>query len=165
MKQSFLLGVLVANLQHTANFIKKSSHNDFRIEIVEGNFREVYDVVRGLVKDGDEDKFVARDYYDMIMRYKMTCYAHNVKSLNKEAYLAEIRKMTDAVIDNAARKGYQMQNVDIGVDTSSGDTPTTDDTPGNDTPPPQLSDKNAQLIKLLCNILNNLEKVIKILEK
>lgn len=166
MKQSFLLGVLVANLRNIANTILRSQYNDFRVELVEDNFRSAYDVIRGITQKDDEDKFVTKDYYDRIMSCKMTHYAQHVKSLNKEAYLALIKKITDAVIDNAARKEFQMENVDIGVCTSSDDSPTIDDTPGGDTQPPQPSDTdNAKLIKLLRGILNNLDKVIKILEK
>ena len=92
MKQSFLLGVLVANLRNIANTILRSQYNDFRIELVEDNFRSTYDVIRGITQKDDEDKFVTKDYYDRIMSCKMTHYAQHVKSLNKEAYLALIKK-------------------------------------------------------------------------
>lgn len=167
MKQSFLLGVLVANLRHTANIIIKSPHKDFRVELVEDNFRAVYDVVRGVTKQDDEDRFIVKDYYDRIMSYKMDYYTRRVKILNKDKYLALIKKMTDAVIDNAARKDFQMQNVDIGVCSSTDDDlPTTDDTPDDDTPPPQSSNNiNANIVKILHRIASDIDKLIKILEK
>ncbi len=168
MKQSFLLGVLVANLKHIANIISTSPHQDFRVELVADNFRAVYDVVRGVTKQDDEDKFIVKDYYDRIMSCKMDYYAQHAKILSKDEYLTLIKNMTGAVIDNAARKDFQMQNVDIGVCTSiDDDTPnTTDDTPGDDTPPPQSSNNiNADAIKILRQIASNIDKLIKILEK
>lgn len=163
MKQSFLLGVLVANLRHNTNIIVKSPHEDFRVELVEDNFRAVYDVVRGVTKQDDEDKFIVKDYYDRIMSCKMDFYAQHVKILSKDGYLTLIKKITGAVIDNAARKDFQMQNVDIGVDD---DPPTTDDTPDDDTPPPQSSNGiNADAVKILRRIASNIDKLIKILEK
>ncbi len=167
MKQSFLLGVLVANLRHIANIIIKSPHKDFRVELVEDNFRAVYDVVRGVTKQDDEDKFIVKDYYDRIMSCKMDFYAQHVKTLSKDKYLALIKKMTDEVIDNAARKDFQMQNVDIGVCSSmDDDPPTTDDTPDDDTPPPQSSNNiNADAVKILHRIASDIDKLIKILEK
>lgn len=167
MKQSFLLGVLVANLRHNTNIIVKSPHKDFRVELVEDNFRAVYDVVRGITKQDDEDKFIVKDYYDRIMSCKMDFYAQHVKILSKDGYLTLIKKITGAVIDNAARKDFQMQNVDIGVCSSmDDDLPTTDDTPDDDTPPPQSSnDINADAVKILRRIASNIDKLIKILEK
>ena len=167
MKQSFLLGVLVANLRHTANIIIKSPHKDFRVELVEDNFRVVYDVVRGVTKQDDEDKFIVKDYYDRIMSCKMDFYAQHVKILSKDEYLTLIKNIIGAVIDNAARKDFQMQNVDIGVCSSTDDDPpTTDDTPDDDTPPPQSSNNiNADAVKILRRIASNIDKLIKILEK
>ena len=168
MKQSYLLGVLVANLRHTANFIMKSPYKDFRVELVEDNFRAVYDVVRGVTKQDDEDKFIVKDYYDRMMSCKMDYYAQHVKILNKDEYLTLIKKITGEVIDNAARKEFQMHNVDIGVCSSMDDDApnTTDDTPGDDTPPPQSSNNiNADAIKILHRIASNIDKLIKILEK
>lgn len=167
MKQSFLLGVLVANLRHTANIIIKSPHKDFRVELVEDNFRAVYDVVRSVTKQDDEDKFIVKNYYDRIMSCKMDFYAQNVKTLSKDEYLTLIKNIIGAVIDNAARKDFQMQNVDIGVCSSTDDDPpTTDDTPDDDTPPPQSSNNiNADAVKILRRIASNIDKLIKILEK
>lgn len=165
MKQSFLLGVLVANLRHSANFIAKSPHKDFRVELVEDNFRAVYDVVRDITQQDDEDKFIVKDYYDRMMSCKMDHYAQHVKILSKDEYLTLIKKITGAVIDNAARKDFQMQNVDIGV-CSSMDDDAPDDTPGDDTPPPQSSNNiNADVVKILHRIASNIDKLIKILEK
>ena len=167
MKQSFLLGVLVANLRHTANIIIKSPYKDFRVELVEDNFRAVYDVVRSVTKQDDEDKFIVKDYYDRIMSCKMDHYAQHVKTLSKDEYLTLIKNIIGAVIDNAARKDFQMQNVDIGVCSSTDDDPpTTDDTPDDDTPPPQSSNNiNADVLKILHRIASNIDKLIKILEK
>lgn len=165
MKQSFLLGVLVANLRHIANIIVKSPHKGFRVELVDDNFRAVYDVVRGVTKQDDEDKFIVKDYYDRMMSCKMDFYAQHVKILNKDEYLTLIKKITGEVIDNAARKEFQMQNVDIGV-CSSMDDDAPDDTPGDDAPPPQSSNNiNADAVKILRRIASNIDKLIKILEK
>jgi hypothetical protein len=167
MKQSFLLGVLVANLRHTANIIIKSPYKDFRVELVEDNFRAVYDVVRSVTKQDDEDKFIVKDYYDRIMSCKMDYYAQHVKTLSKDEYLTLIKNIIGAVIDNAARKDFQMQNVDIGVCSSTDDDPpTTDGTPDDETPPPQSSNNiNADVVKILRRIASNIDKLIKILEK
>lgn len=162
MKTSYLLNVLVASLKNITKVIAKSPHNTFVTELVIDNYRSIYDDLCRMTDKDAEDEFVTRNFREDYFSKKMDYYAHNKNIFTREQYIAEVRQLIDKTIDNAARLGFGIEPDDDADD----DTPDTPDTPDDGkTPPPQPSNNNAQLIKLLRNINRDLDKVIKILEK
>lgn len=168
MKQSYLLGVLVANLRYTYKFISQSRHDNFRIELVTDNYMSAYDVVRGVAHTDDEDIFVPQDFYARVMSRKMDFYTQKKYTLSKAEYLADINNMIESVIDNTARKGFQMENVDIGVDIGDVDaaqgTPPADGVQDKQEGRPNPSNESYQLIAgILQNIRKDIGEILKIL--
>jgi sugar-specific transcriptional regulator TrmB len=158
MKTSHLLNILVASLKNITKVIAKSQHNTFVVELVIGNYRSIYDDLCRMTDKGAEDEFVTRNFREDYFAKKMDYYAQNKNIFTREQYIAEVRQLIDKTIDNAARLGFGIEPDD---DTDD-DTP---DTTDDGKTPPQPSNNNAQLIKLLRDIIRNLDKVIKILEK
>ena len=95
----------------------------------------------------------------------MDFYAKKTRNLSKEQYIALLRKVIDEIIDSAARQGYAIEDGDTAEHASSPTPRAADETPGDVPTPPQPSNKNAEIIKLLRRISKDIEILIKIFEK
>lgn len=163
MKTSYLLNVLIASLKNITKVIAKSPYNTFAVELVIDNYRSIYDDLCKMTDKDAEDEFVTRTFHNDYFAKKMDYYAQNKNIFTREQYIAEVRQLIDKTIDNAARLGFGIEpDYDTDDDTNDDAPDTPDD---GKTPPPQPSNNNAQFIKLLRDIIRNLDKVIKILEK
>lgn len=170
MKTSYLLNVLVASLKNNIKVIAESRHDFFVTALVIDNYRSMYDDLCRITDKNDEDAFVTKQFYQDYFAAKMEYHAQRKGKFTKEQYIAEIKKIIDKTIDNAARRGFCIEEEDITDDSLTPDDTqpaaiTDDSTPDSSAELPQLSKKDtAKMLRLLRNIANNLQKLIVIFE-
>ena len=165
MKNSYLLNCLVASLRENLRVISNSRNDVFVIELINDNFYSIRNGMWEITGKDAEDAFVTKCYNDCCYKIKMDFYAKKTHNLSKDQYLSLLRKVIDEVIDNAARQGYAIEDGDTAEPEATPAPPAADETPGGKKTPPQPSDKDAEIVKILRRISKDVDCLIQIFEK
>lgn len=171
MKQSYLLSVLIASLRNNIKVISESKHDAFVVDLVISNYRSISDGMFEISNKDDEDRFIVVGFFNSLFAKSREYEVRHIRKFSKEQYIADIRKMIDDIIDNAARKGFCMSEEENSDDSAEAveDVPApagTDETPGGAKMPPQYSQMDAaKVLKKLRSIERSVQTLIAELEE
>lgn len=175
MKNSYLLGVLVANLNNIVKVITNSRHEVFVTDLVIDNFRNTYDVMCQITDKRDDDAHITKRFYDDYFALKMDFYAQHKRTVDKQQYLTIIKQMLARTIDAAAKDGFFVEGYEPDAAPIQEPEPEAgaaderqaeqNNTPGDVQTPPTLSlaDIN-KIVGLLEGITAQMNEILKIIK-
>lgn len=174
MKNSYLLGVLVANLNNIIKVIANSRHEAFVTDLVIDNFRNTYDVMCRITDKRDDDAHITKRFYDDYFALKMDFYAQHKRTVDKQQYLTIIKQMLAKTIDAAAKDGFFVEGYEPDAAPAQEPEPEAgaaderqaeqNNTPDDVQTPPTLSPTDIKrIVGLLEDTVANIHKILKIL--